>query len=109
MSGGYAFVYKLRKERLNHEATTTEELLLMAVTGDLAQELRQLIERHKAETGSQVAERILSDFDSELANFTVVMPADFASVTEIRDRARAEGVDPDSDGIWKQILEATNG
>jgi len=109
MSGGYAFVYKLRNERVNQDALATEDLILMEPNQELASELRALIERHKTETGSLLAERILDDFESELTNFTVVMPADFASVTEIRERALSEGIDPDSDRVWKQILEATNG
>jgi glutamate synthase (NADPH) large chain len=37
------------------------------------------------------------------------MPTDFASVTQIRQTAIAEGVDPDGESTWQQILEATNG
>jgi glutamate synthase (NADPH/NADH) large chain len=68
-----------------------------------------LIRIHAEQTGSLLAERLLSNFDEEAANFLVVMPTDFASVSEIRDSAASRGLDPDGEVVWKQILEATNG
>ncbi|MFM7013693.1 MAG: glutamate synthase large subunit [Actinomycetota bacterium] len=109
MSGGYAFVYKLRSERINPDALKAEDLQLLPVEGSRAEELRGLLEAHQIETGSRIAERILSDFDAEMPNFTLLMPTDFSSVTAIRDSALERGVDPDSDLVWKEILEATNG
>ena len=109
MSGGYAFIYKLRGERVNADALAGGDLLLMEPTDDLATELHNLIKVHHLETGSLLAERLLANFDSELANFTVVMPADFASVTDIRQRAVSDGIDPDSESVWQKILEATSG
>lgn len=109
MSGGVAYVYKLRADRVNPEALASGELQL----GDLdpldAVNLRQLLEEHSAETDSALAKQLLENFDSEVSNFTRVLPRDFANVVAIRERAVTEGVDPDSDEIWKQILEVTNG
>lgn len=109
MSGGYAFVYKLRSERVNPSALESDDLSLLPVTGDFADELKYLIQQHQTETGSLLASRILNDFEAELSSFTLVMPTDFASVSEIRKSAVNRGDDPDSDLVWKQILEATNG
>jgi glutamate synthase (NADPH/NADH) large chain len=67
------------------------------------------LENHVAETGSVLAQTLLQNFDNELANFTCVLPRDYASVLKIRARAQADGVDPDGDSVWKQILEVTNG
>ena len=109
MSGGYAFVYKLRQGKVNPEALLVDDLRLLPVDEVFAEELRLLLERHKVETGSLLAGRLLEDFESEKANFTLVMPTDFASVTQIRQAALDSGVDPDGDLTWNKILEATNG
>jgi glutamate synthase (NADPH/NADH) large chain len=62
-----------------------------------------------AETQSVLAHTLLQNLDNELSNFTCVLPRDYASVLQIRARAQSEGVDPDGDVVWKQILEVTNG
>jgi glutamate synthase (NADPH/NADH) large chain len=109
MSGGYAFVYKLRAELVNPEAINADDLRLIPLDASLSIELRQLLETHVGETGSLLGKRLLDEFEQEAANFTVVMPTDFASVSEIRGSAASKGLDPDGDIVWKQILEATSG
>lgn len=109
MSGGYAYVYKLSADRVNPEALKMDDLRLLKVDDQKAIELQSLLEEHEGETGSLLAKRIREDFENELENFTLVMPTDYANVTEIRNSARAQGVDPDGDVTWKKILEATNG
>ncbi|MEN9749415.1 MAG: Glutamate synthase large chain, partial [Actinomycetota bacterium] len=47
--------------------------------------------------------------DTELANFTRVLPSDYAAVLKIRKDAVEQGIDPDGADVWKQILEVTNG
>jgi glutamate synthase (NADPH/NADH) large chain len=37
------------------------------------------------------------------------MPTDFASVSQIREIAQSQGIDPDGDAVWQEILEATIG
>jgi glutamate synthase (NADPH/NADH) large chain len=109
MSGGYAFVYKLRTELVNPEALKADDLRVLPLDEALADELRQLIATHQLETGSLLATRLLENFADEVVNFSVVMPTDFASVREIRSSAAGKGLDPDGDIVWKQILEATSG
>jgi glutamate synthase (NADPH/NADH) large chain len=109
MSGGVAFVYKLRADHVNHEALAAGELHLNEVSGADASRLRELLEKHVAETDSSLAKSLLQNFEAELKNFTCVLPRDYANVLKIRAKATADGVDPDSDLIWKQILEVTNG
>jgi glutamate synthase (NADPH/NADH) large chain len=109
MSGGVAYVYKLRADRMNHEALANRELGIDPLDDKDAAKLRELLETHVAETGSGLATRILADFASEVANFTRVLPRDYASVLSIRDKAVAAGVDPDGAEVWSQILEVTNG
>ncbi len=109
MSGGIAFVYKLRADRVNHEALAASELRLEKVTGAKAEELKELLELHVSETGSLLAEQLLAKFDEVVGDFTLVLPRDYASVLEIRAKAVATGTDPDSDEVWQSILEVTNG
>jgi glutamate synthase (NADPH/NADH) large chain len=109
MSGGVAYVYKLRADRVNPDALSAGELQLGELDALDCDRLRELLESHVAETDSNLAKQLLANFDSEVANFTRVLPRDFANVVAIRERALTDGVDPDSDEIWKQILEVTNG
>jgi glutamate synthase (NADPH/NADH) large chain len=109
MSGGYAFVYRLRPELVNPQALQADDLRLLPLDEALKEELRGLISAHAVQAGSLLADRLLLNFDEEATNFLVVMPTDFASVSEIRSSAASRGLDPDGDVIWKQILEATNG
>ena len=109
MSGGVAYVYKLRADRINREALDAGELHITPLEAEDTEKLRTLLEKHESETGSELAARILANFEAELAHFTRVLPSDYAAVLKIRERAVREGIDPDSDAIWKEILEVTNG
>ncbi len=109
MSGGYAFVYKLSKQKVNPEALKIDDLRLLALDETLAAELKALLLAHVEQTGSLLAKRLLEDFEAEKSNFTVVMPTDFASVSQIREAAQSQGIDPDGDAVWQEILEATIG
>jgi glutamate synthase (NADPH/NADH) large chain len=109
MSGGYAYVYKLRDSSVNAEALRGDELRLLSPSSEQASELKDLIALHQSETNSRVAGLILENFESEIANFTVVMPTDYASVREILAGAEVSGIDPDGVEVWGKILEATNG
>jgi glutamate synthase (NADPH/NADH) large chain len=109
MSGGYAFVYKLIASRVNPDAIRLDELKLLPLDDQLATELRGLIVAHHEQTGSLLAQRLLNEFEQERVNFTVVMPTNFASVSEIRESALLQGLDPDGELVWEQILEATSG
>jgi glutamate synthase (NADPH/NADH) large chain len=109
MSGGYAFVYKLRVANVNAEALSSDDLRILEPSLEHAAELKGLIARHADETGSRLATRLLENFESELANFKIVMPTDYASVREIIALAKDSGVDPDGSDVWGKILEATSG
>jgi len=109
MSGGVAFVYKLRADHVNHEALAAGELHMNELEAEDVQQLRALLEQHVTETDSALAKSLLQNFDAEVKNFTIVLPRDYANVLKIRAKATEDGVDPDSDSVWKQILEVTNG
>jgi len=76
MSGGVAYVYDPDDQLLGNCNLEMVELERMESEEDIA-ELRQLIQNHLQYTGSDVAARILDDWDSSLASFTKVMPIDY--------------------------------
>ncbi|MFG6476767.1 glutamate synthase large subunit [Microbacterium sp. P06] len=109
MSGGTAYIHRLDEALVNREALASGELELGPLGSGDAEILRDLLEQHKAETGSVVAGQVLDDFDAELANFVRVVPRDYAAVLQTRQNAVDEGLDPDGDVVWSRILEVTGG
>ena len=109
MSGGTAYVYDLKTERVNRDALATGELELLPLGSADIEIVRDLLERHRAETGSALAERMLADFDATVAKFVKVLPRDYAAVLQMRQEAVDEGLDPDGDIVWNRILEVTGG
>ncbi len=109
MSGGVAYVYKLRADHINREALVAGDLHIGELESHDVEILQALLSAHREETGSRVAGRILANFEEELRHFTRVLPSDYAAVLKIREQANADGIDPDSEEVWKQILEVTNG
>ena len=91
MSGGVAFVYDPGGKlpvRVNPEMVELEPL----DAEDFAW-LRRRVERHRHETGSEVAARLLADWDSASRSFVKVMPYDYKRVMLAATQARAEGTD----------------
>ena len=109
MSGGTAYVYRLDRELVNREALASGELELLDLGSGDVEILRDLIERHVAETGSTLASALLDDFEAEALNFVRVLPRDYAAVLQTRQDAAAEGLDPDGDVVWNRIMEVTGG
>ncbi len=109
MSGGVAYVYRLSEARVNREALASGEISLGNLEAHDAEKLRTLLASHVALTGSQLGQRLLADFDSELTNFVRVLPRDYARVMEIQRSASADGIDLDGEEVWTQILEVTGG
>jgi len=100
MSGGLAFV----RDPDGTAATrvNTEMVDLDPLTPDDRSWLRSIVERHLAETGSQLAARILADWDTQ--TWLKVFPKDFKRVLAAIARAEAEGLDVD-----KVVMEAAHG
>ncbi|MBX6382796.1 MAG: glutamate synthase large subunit [Microbispora sp.] len=90
MSGGIAYVLDLRPERVNREMVELEEL-----DDDDAEFLREIVDKHFAETGSTVAKALLADWDAAIGRFAKVMPTDYKRVLRARAAAEAEGRDID--------------
>ncbi len=109
MSGGTAYVYELKEDRVNRESLASGELELLPLGSADVEIVRDLLEQHRTETGSALAERLLEDFDATVAKFVKVLPRDYAAVLQMRQEAVDEGLDPDGDIVWNRILEVTGG
>jgi glutamate synthase (NADPH/NADH) large chain len=109
MSGGTAYVYRLRTERVNREALDSGELELLPLGSGDKEIVKDLLEKHYAETDSALACRMLAELDETLTRFVKVLPRDFSAVLATRQSAIDEGLDPDGDIVWGRILEVTGG
>ncbi|WP_285618841.1 glutamate synthase large subunit [Actinoallomurus iriomotensis] len=99
MSGGIAYVLDLHRERINLEMVDLEPL-----EEDDRAYLRDIVTRHHAETGSEVAAGLLADWDAAVTRFGKIMPRDYKRVLTARARAEAEGRDID-----EAVMAASNG
>lgn len=91
MSGGIAFVFDpdgVFPKRVNQEMVDLEE-----PDDDDTRWLKDRVEKHRHETGSDVAARILADWDTASTQFVKVMPTDYRTVLEAAAAARAAGED----------------
>jgi glutamate synthase (NADPH/NADH) large chain len=78
MSGGIAYVYDVRgvfAKNVNKEMVDLDP-----VEGEDIPELRDMIQRHYAYTGSNVAKFVLDDFENQLQHFVKVFPTDYKKV-----------------------------
>src|SRR4029079_7499565 len=93
MSGGIAYVYDgdgMFFTRLNREMVDLEDL-----DEDDIEFLPTRLSRHRAETGSEVATRILDDWHNQLERFQKVMPKDYKRVLEAARVAEERGINVD--------------
>jgi glutamate synthase (NADPH/NADH) large chain len=102
MSGGIAYVLDaegcfdrlLNKEKVDREDLDEDDRVWLA----------DVIARHRRETDSPVAGRILASLDDHLARFVKVMPKDYKRVMEARRSAEASGEDVD-----KAVMASAHG
>ena len=109
MSGGTAYVYDLKAERVNRDALASGELELLPLGPADIEIVADLLARHVAETDSPVAKGMLDTLDESAARFVKVLPRDYAAVLATRATALEEGLDPDGDVVWGRIMEVTGG
>jgi glutamate synthase (NADPH/NADH) large chain len=105
MSGGIAYVYDPEQTLL---ANCNLEMVLLErveATEDI-EELRTLIEKHRQYTESEVAARILEDWETSLLKFAKVVPTDYKRALEklAQDKRPVESV---SDGGALADVEPT--
>ena len=69
--------------------------------------LRATVERHRELTGSDVADRLLTQWESEVDAFRKVMPQDFKRVHAVMDEAAAAGLSEEE--TLKRVMAAAHG
>ena len=99
MSGGLAYLLDPDPVRVNTDMADLERL-----DDDDVTRLRGLVEQHLAETGSEVAARLLADWDAALARFGKVMPKDYKRVLDAARLAEREGRD-----VNQAVMAAAHG
>src|SRR4029077_6720234 len=102
MSGGIAYVLDLPEIRVNMEMVDLDQVEEDAGDQSEGKFLREVVERHHAETGSAVAARLLADWDP--GRFTKVMPKDYKRVLSAASQAEREGRD-----VSEAVMAAAHG
>jgi glutamate synthase (NADPH/NADH) large chain len=99
MSGGAAYVLDLVPARLN-----TEMVDLDPIEDEDAEFLRDVVSRHRTETGSLIAAALLADWDTAVGRFSKVMPKDYKRVLSAASAAEREGRD-----VNEAVMAAAHG
>ena len=94
MSGGVAFVYDSDHtlyKKLNHELVSLEEVTEL----EDKKVLRDMIEKHVAQTDSELGSLILADFDNKIGDFKKVIPNDYKRILKEMALAESRGLSRD--------------
>ena len=105
MSGGVAFVHDADGQfntRLNTELVDLERL-----DDEDRAWLRTTVQRHHILTGSQLAERILAEWDERPHAFLKVMPRDYRRVLNVMKDASAAGLSEEETLV--KVMESVHG
>jgi glutamate synthase (NADPH/NADH) large chain len=81
MSGGMAYIWDQQGDMATKCNMGMVELETVSTDADIA-ELKQMIEKHLQYTNSEVAQRLLNDWDGALSQFVKVMPTDYKRILE---------------------------
>ncbi|KAK6462094.1 glutamate synthase [Scheffersomyces coipomensis] len=113
MCGGIAYVLDMAQDFNTKINTNTVELSQVTDPSEVAF-LRGLIEDHRHYTNSEVADRILNDFNRILPRFVKVLPWDYKKVLEKEKQKAEEAKKSELNSFFKSIKEdpeadATNG
>ncbi len=90
MSGGRAFVLDLNAALVNRDMVD-----VLAIPADERERLHDAVSEFAKETGSEVAQSLLADWDAALSRFSLIMPRDYARVMASMKRAINEGLPED--------------
>ncbi|HET7406636.1 MAG TPA: glutamate synthase large subunit [Mycobacteriales bacterium] len=99
MSGGTAYFFDLDPARVNREMVDLDPL-----DDDDREFLREVVARHGAETDSDVAKRLLADWDTAVERFAKVMPRDYKRVLAAMAQAEQTG-----ESVDEAIMAASHG
>lgn len=103
MSGGIAYVYN-PNGTFEKNLSVDQAEAVEALSGDDFTWLHDIVARHRDETGSAVAERILGDWSQQVNHFVKVMPREYKKVLLAISEAEKAGRDVD-----EAIMEAARG
>jgi glutamate synthase (NADPH/NADH) large chain len=92
MSGGIAFIYDADGTFERH--CNTSGVIVEATAGDDRKQLKELLRKHVAFTGSDIAAHLLDDWAMSVKNFVTVVPKEYR---QILAKSRAEGAEADAD------------
>ncbi|MFE9727253.1 glutamate synthase large subunit [Streptomyces sp. NPDC005794] len=104
MSGGVAYVIDLDLDNVNTGNIDAVETL----DDTDKQWLHDVVRRHQEETGSTVAEKLLTDWDSAVARFSKIIPSTYKAVLAAKDAAELAGLS-EQETTEKMMEAATNG
>ncbi|KAI8331792.1 hypothetical protein EDC96DRAFT_31290 [Choanephora cucurbitarum] len=93
MSGGIAYVLDLQgdfKQNVNMEMVELDTVN----DPERVAELRDMIEDHRHYTGSEIADRILKNFNEYLPKFVMVMPTEFRALLEKQRAEKLAAITP---------------
>ncbi|WP_114856087.1 glutamate synthase large subunit [Brachybacterium sp. YJGR34] len=107
MSGGTLFVLDLDRESLNPKDAAG--FAITPVREEHRAFVLEALRDHAARTGSDRAAALLADEAELMERLTEIAPRAFLTITGIREDALTRGIDPDSNDVWNEIMEATHG
>ena len=92
MSGGVAYVYDEAGDFAEH---CNMEMITLEKVDDNDEQIRlhELIRNHKIYTGSEVADKIIGDWNNAISKFVKVLPVDYAQMLSEIEKAKAEGLE----------------
>ncbi|MEH6648683.1 MAG: glutamate synthase large subunit [Motiliproteus sp.] len=104
MSGGVAYVLDRKKD---FAAKCNMEMVALETLEDSAEiaELHDLIEQHRKQTGSDVAQALLADWPTAVADFVKVMPVDYRQMQAYMDQARSSGKYPTEEEVAEAAFD----
>ncbi|MCI3226089.1 glutamate synthase large subunit [Streptomyces sp. NP-1717] len=105
MSGGIAYVIDLDADNVNAGNLGAVETEL---TDTDKEWLHDVVRRHHEETGSTVAEKLLTDWDTSVTRFSKIIPSTYKAVLAAKDAAELAGLS-EQETTEKMMEAATNG
>ncbi|KAI5951327.1 GLT1 [Candida jiufengensis] len=104
MCGGIAYVLDMAQDFADKVNKSNVEISSVSETQEIAF-LRNLIEDHRHYTGSEVADRVLNDFNRYLPRFVKVLPYDYKKVLEKEKQLAEEAKKKELSTFLKSIKE----
>jgi glutamate synthase (NADPH/NADH) large chain len=104
MSGGVAYVIDLDRDNVNAGNLDAIE----ALDDTDRQWLHDVVRRHREETGSTVAEKLLAEWDTAVERFSKIIPSTYKAVLAAKDAAERAGLS-ETETHEKMMEAAING